>query len=161
MIWRALEPEEAEALAAACATFDPYLRLGYRAEALRDYFTRPDPSLDRYAIETDGVLRGVLCLRRPWLRGPLIETLALLPEAQGRGLGSQVIIRCQAEAGRNLWATVSDFHLPARRFYARHGFVELCSLPGLVSPNETEILLRWQARAFSDPFGSEKALESK
>jgi GNAT superfamily N-acetyltransferase len=144
MIWRALAAGEAEILAEACIGFDPYLRLGYRAETLFAYFTRPDPSLDRYAIATDGVLAGILCLRRPWLRGPLIETLALLPAAQGRGIGSAVIVRCQAEAGNNLWATVSDFHAPARRFYRRHGFAELCPLPGLVGDGETELLLRWR-----------------
>jgi len=143
MIWRPLAAGEAEILAAALIGFDPYQRLGYEAATLVHYFTRPDPSLDRFAIETDGRLQGILCLRRPWLRGPLIETLALLPEAQGKGLGSQVIGRAQSEAGRNLWATVSEFHLPARRFYARHGFVELSRLPGLIEAGEAEILLRW------------------
>jgi GNAT superfamily N-acetyltransferase len=143
MIWRILRDGEAEILAAACVTFDPYKRLGYRAETLVAYFTRLDPALDRFAIETDGGLRGIVCLRRPWLRGPLIETLALLPDAQGQGLGRQVMARCKAEAGHNLWATVSEFHHPARRFYARHGFHELSPLLGLITPPENEILLRW------------------
>jgi GNAT superfamily N-acetyltransferase len=145
MIWRALADGEAESLAAACVTFDPYLRLGYRAETLAAYLTRPDPALDRYAVDTDGGLVGVLALRKPWLRGPLIEMLALLPEAQGRGLGGRILDRCKAEAGRNLWATVSAFHQPARRFYARAGFDEVCSLPGIVAEDQDEILLRWRA----------------
>jgi len=144
MIWRALRPGEAELLANGLVRADPFLRLGYRAASLSDYFTRGDSSLDRYAIEQDGALAGILCLRRPWLRGPLIETLALLPAAQRRGIGSQVIVRCQSECGNNLWATVSVFHESARRFYRRHGFAELCDLPGLVGANESEILLRWR-----------------
>jgi GNAT superfamily N-acetyltransferase len=136
---------EAETLATACVGFDPYLTLGYRAETLATYLTRPDPSLERHAIETDGTLAGVLALRKPWLRGPLIEMLALLPEAQGRGLGGQILDRCKAEAGKNLWATVSGFHHPARRFYARAGFDELCALPGIVAEDKDEILLRWRA----------------
>ena len=144
MIWRALAAGEAETIAAACVTFDPYLRLGYRAETLSSYLTRPDPALDRYAIEMESGLIGVLALRRPWLRGPLIEMLALLPEAQGRGFGVSILDRCKAEAGKNLWATVSAFHEPARRFYAKAGFEEVCALPGIVLEGEDEILLRWR-----------------
>lgn len=143
MIWRALAKGEAEIIAAACVTFDPYLRLGYRAETLTLYLTRPDPALTRHAIDKDGALIGVLALRRPWLRGPLIEMLALLPEAQGKGLGGAILERCKSEAAKNLWATVSAFHLPARRFYAKAGFQELCALPGLVQEGEDELLLRW------------------
>jgi len=144
MNWRALKPTEAETIAAACVTFDPYLRLGYRAETLAGYLTRSDLALDRYAVEMDGALIGVVALRRPWLRGPLIEMLALLPEAQGRGFGGSIVDRCKAEAGRNLWATVSAFHRPARRFYARAGFAEICALPGIVQEGEDEVLLRWR-----------------
>ena len=145
MIWRSLAPGEAETVANACVTFDPYRRLGYRAETLLVYLTRTDLSLDRYAIESDGSLIGVLALRQPWLRGPLIEMMALLPDWQGQGLGGRILDRCKAEAGKNLWATVSAFHAPARRFYARAGFEELCPLPGIVREGDDEILLRWRA----------------
>ena len=144
MNWRALAAKEAETIARACAGFDPYLRLGYRAETLAAYLTRPDSSLSRYAIENDGSFIGVLALRKPWLRGPLIEMLALLPDAQGRGFGGKILDRCKSESGKNLWATVSAFHEPARRFYAKAGFEELCALPGIVAEGEDEILLRWQ-----------------
>jgi len=145
VIWRALAADEAEIIAAACIGFDPYLTLGYRAETLATYLIRPDPSLERQAIEIDGKLAGLLALRKPWLRGPLIEMLALLPDAQGKGLGGQILERCKAEAGKNLWATVSDFHQPARRFYARAEFEEICALPGIVTEGQDEILLRWRA----------------
>ena len=145
MNWRALSAKEAETLAIAATRFDPYLTLGYRAETLAGYLTRPDPSLTRYALDMDGCFCGVLALRKPWLRGPLIEMMALLPAAQGKGLGSRVLDRCKAEAGRNLWATVSDFHMPARRFYAKAGFEEVGDLPGIVAEDRAEILLRWRA----------------
>ncbi len=144
MIWRGLSAKEAETIATACAGFDPYLTLGYRAETLAAYLTRPDSSLIRYAVEMDGRFCGVLTLRKPWLRGPLIEMLALLPQSQGKGLGSLILDRCKAEAGRNLWVTVSDFHQPARRFYARAGFEEVSALAGIVSEDRAEILLRWR-----------------
>lgn len=145
MIWRKLAAKEADTIATACAGFDPYLTLSYRPETLAGYLTRPDPSLERHAVMVEGKLAGVVALRRPWLRGPLIEMLALLPEAQGRGLGSLILDRCKTEAGKNLWATVSDFHQPARRFYTRAGFEEICSLPGIVDESREEILLRWRS----------------
>ena len=145
MNWRALSAKEAETLAIAAIRGEPYLTLGYRAETLAGYLTRPDPSLHRYAVDMDGRFCGVVALRKPWLRGPLIEMLALLPAAQGKGLGSLILDRCKAEAGKNLWATVSDFHEPARRFYAKAGFEEVGTLPGIVAEDRTEILLRWRA----------------
>ena len=144
MIWRDLSEEEAERLAEACTGFDPFRHLGYRAATLFDYFTRPDRSLDRYAIEMNGVFCGAICLRTPWLRGPFLETLALLPEMQRTGIGSRAVIRAQSEAGRNLWTTVSAFHREARNFYERLGFVEVAPLTGLIHADEDEILLRWQ-----------------
>jgi GNAT superfamily N-acetyltransferase len=145
MNWRKLTAKEAETVAGAAIGFDPYLTLGYRAETLAGYLTRPDPSLNRYAIDMDGRFCGILALRKPWLRGPLIEMLALLPAAQGKGLGSLILDRCKIEAGKNLWATVSDFHEPARRFYAKAGFEEVGALPGIVAEDRSEILLRWRA----------------
>jgi len=153
MIWRALAGSDAETIAAACVTFDPYLRLGYRAETLIHYLTRPDPALDRYAIDANGRLIGVMALRRPWLRGPLIEMLALLPTAQGQGFGSKILDRCKNESGKNLWATVSAFHEPARHFYAKAGFEEVCALPGIVQEGEDELLLRWRS-SFSTQAGT-------
>ncbi len=144
MKWRDLSAIDAAALAEICVTQDPYKTLGYRAQTLLAYLTRPDPALQRHALLTGDRVVGVLCRRLPWLRGPLIEMLALVPDAQGQGLGARTIARCQHEAGNNLWATVSAFHHPARRFYSRLGFQELCPLDGLVVPSQTEILLRWQ-----------------
>jgi GNAT superfamily N-acetyltransferase len=146
MIWRDLAAGEAESLAAQLVEIDPFLRLGYQAAQLLNYFTRPDPALDRMAIESEGTLSGILCRRRPWLRGPLIETLALLPAATRQWQGSAVQRRCKAEAGANLWATVAAFHQPARRFYQRAGFVEVAGLDGLIRPDQNEILLRWRGQ---------------
>jgi GNAT superfamily N-acetyltransferase len=144
MIWRALTVAEIQRIADYSVTIDPYRTLGYQSAQLVDYLSRPDPALDRVALEKQGLFLGALCRRSPWLRGALIEMVTLLPEAQGKGLGGAVLQRCQSESGRNLWATVSEFNLPARRFYARHGFVELCPLSGLIMPDQDELLLRWR-----------------
>jgi GNAT superfamily N-acetyltransferase len=133
---------------------DPWRTLGYRADDLAGYLARDDPALHRYAItaDTDGL--GVVCVRHPWLRGPYIELIGLPPAAQGRGLGGATVAWIEAETrgvAANVWALVSSFNQPARRFYARRGFVEIAPVADLVAPGHTEILLRKVLRA--DPAG--------
>ncbi len=142
---RPLDLEEAGAAAAALAAMDPWLTLGYRAENLEAHLRRPDPCLYKFALETDGTLAGLACLRHPWLLGPYLETLGLWPGFQGQGLGETIMIwlteSCRGRA-RNLWTAVSAFNHRARRFYARHGFREVGVLNDLVKPGFDEILLR-------------------
>ena len=139
-------PGEADALAYGMASMDPWKRLEMSGDQLSRYLRRDDPALTRLAIRMDGALAGAVALRHPWLRGPYLELLTLLPEAQGRGLGRQVMewamARAQRHGAANLWACVSEFNYPARAFYGRMGFSEVTVLPGLVIEDENEILLR-------------------
>ena len=140
-----LNSAEAEIVAVRLPEMDPWLRLGYHIEALRRYLTRESPSLTRWAITRDGAVTGVVAVRFPWLRGPYLELLAVLPEAQGGGLGAAVLGWLQGEAAPegNLWVMVSAFNEGARRFYRRHGFVEIARVPDLVCPGHDEVLMRW------------------
>jgi GNAT superfamily N-acetyltransferase len=126
------------------AAMDPWRRLGYAPDRLRGYLATDSPALARYRIDVEGALAGALTVRWPWLHGPYLELLAILPESQGRGLGSALVHWLEAQAGssRNLWVAVSAFNAGARRFYARHGFVEVGAVPGLVRDGFDEILLR-------------------
>ena len=142
---RPLEPPDCSVLASKLAAMDPWARLGYGAAALDAYLGRQDGALTRWAAEQNGEMAGILALRHPWLRGPYVEMLAVLPGHQGHGLGGALMewtARHAAEVSRNLWACVSDFNTPARAFYARHGFEEIAPLDGLVQPGMAEILLR-------------------
>jgi ribosomal protein S18 acetylase RimI-like enzyme len=144
-ILRPLEPADAPVLAQTLTAMAPWARLGYGAAALEGYLKRQDPALTRWVIERNGTAAGLLALRFPWLRGPYIELLAILPHFQGNGLGGTVMdwaARHAAEIAPNLWACVSDFNAPARAFYARHGFEEVTELDGLVTAGMSEILLR-------------------
>lgn len=135
----------AAALAAGLASIDPWKRLGYGQDALRSYLLRDDPALRRFAICAGGETAGALCVRSPWLRGPYLELLGLLPGFQGRGLGGAALAWFEAQArrtGPNAWVAVSAANGGARRFYARRGFWEIAPLPGLVAAGEDEILLR-------------------
>lgn len=141
---RLVQAFDVPVLAAALATMDPWRRLGYSAAALERYLLRDDPALTRMVLEREGNAVAVLALRRPWLRGPYVELLAVLPQARGGGLGRVLLDWAAAQAGdgANLWACVSDFNTSARAFYARQGFVEVAPLPDLVAEGAGEILLR-------------------
>jgi diamine N-acetyltransferase len=146
---RPLAPDETVLAAAILAGIDPWRRLGMGSGALTGYLTRDDPALARLGLERDGRLAGVLALRWPWLRGPSVELMAIFPGHQGVGLGRAVVSSVSRDAAAvtaNLWACVSAFNAPARAFWSRCGFAEVAALPGLVRPEEDEILLRRRLR---------------
>lgn len=151
---------DAPVLGAGLAAIDPWRRMGFPAKALSGYLTRDDLAVRRFAIWTDeggraadegaAALSGVVSVRDPWLRGPYLEVLGLLPHAQGRGIGAAVMdwFENEARTGKpamaatNLWVLCSDFNAGGLAFYKRHGFVEVAPLDGLGGPGFTEILLR-------------------
>ena len=99
----------------------------------------------RYRIVAGTQTYGVVCIRYPWLRGPYIELIGFVPAGQGQGLGGDVLAWIEEQVrgeATNLWALVSSFNQLARRFYAKHRFLEIAPLPDLVAPGKTEILLR-------------------
>lgn len=142
---RPLRPEESAGLAEELAAMDPWFTLGYSAAGLAHYLTREDPALERHGVVESGALAGVVCIRYPWLRGPFVELLAVLPAARRRGVGAEILSWVEADPrwqGGNVWITVSDFNLRARRFYERLGYAEVAELPRLVSTRSDELLLR-------------------
>jgi GNAT superfamily N-acetyltransferase len=142
---RPVTEADALALGAGLAAIEPWRRLNYADKALSDSLTRPDPAICRLAIYEGGNLSGVVAVREPWLRGPYLELLGLLPPAQGRGIGSLILKWFEAEASaraRNLWVLCSDFNTGALAFYERHGFVRMTAIESLVGEGFSEILLR-------------------
>lgn len=139
---RPLAVADAAPLAQGLAAIDPWRRLGYSAAGLETYLRRDDPALIRMVVDGADGVAALLALRRPWLRGPYIELLAVLPAAQGTGLGRMLVEWAAAQGGDNLWACVSAFNRPARAFYAGLGFVEVAPLSDLVAAGADEILVR-------------------
>ena len=145
-----LESHEVPELATALAALDPWNTLGYSPAALTRYLTRPDPALHRYALRARDTTAGVLSVRHPWLLGPYLELLAILPAHQDQGLGRKALRWIEEHPEwhpKNVWVTVSDFNERARAFYRRAGYCEVAALPGLVSPGRAEILLRKEIAA--------------
>ncbi len=142
---RAITAEDAELVGRGLAAIDPWRRANFSSAALTRYLMRDDPAANRFAIHADGVPVGAVSVRNPWLRGPNLELLGLLPSSQGRGIGADVMrwFEAQAPAGASsLWVLCSDFNAGALAFYERHGFCRIASLDGLINEDFAEILLR-------------------
>jgi GNAT superfamily N-acetyltransferase len=124
---------------------DPWKKLGYSDIGLMLYLDRADPALHRYVLESQGAIAGIMSVRWPWLAGPFIEIMAVLPHVQRSGLGGMAVgwVVEQAERlGGNVWATTSDFNAKGRAFWSRMGFEELAPMPDLIRPGFGELLLR-------------------
>ncbi|MCX5859423.1 MAG: GNAT family N-acetyltransferase [Proteobacteria bacterium] len=142
---RHLQPEDASVLARALVSLDPWLTLEYQANGLRRYLAKPDSSLSRYAIVIDEQTTGVVCVRHPWLKGSLLELIAILPPYQRKSLGREVMKWLERESRgtyRNNWVLVSDFNQKARAFYRHLGYRETGRLEDLVKSGYDEFLLR-------------------
>lgn len=143
---RPLQPTDIPALAAALSQMNPWRRLGFSDDGLAGYLARADVGLTRMVVERDGVAVAVLALRSPWLRGPYVELLAVVPEHQGHGVGAQLLAWAAGQGGGNLWVCVSSFNARARQFYVRNGFAPVASLSDLVASGTDEILMRRKLR---------------
>jgi ribosomal protein S18 acetylase RimI-like enzyme len=120
--------------------------MGYPAHRLAAFFAAADAGTRRLLVKVEGQEAGAMSVRDPWLKGPYLELLALLPPFQSQGLGSTILDWLEghacAQGARNVWVCASSFNARALRFYERHGFERAAVLPGLVADGYDEILLR-------------------
>jgi ribosomal protein S18 acetylase RimI-like enzyme len=124
----------------------PWSVVNYPKDAMTRFLATADGGAQRYLVEIGREAAGALSVRSPWLKGPYLELLALLPKFQGQGIGARLLDWFEEEAARhearNLWVCASSFNERALRFYRRHGYAEAAALPGLVADGYAEILLR-------------------
>jgi diamine N-acetyltransferase len=141
-----LTPTDGQRFADDVAAMHPWSTYGYPASALASFLASSEPGAPRLALHLDGSIIGAAVIRTAWLRGPYLQFLALLPAAQGRGVGTAFLGWMEREARaaeeRNLWVAASEINGDAIRFYERHGFRRVADLDGLVHDDRTEILFR-------------------
>jgi ribosomal protein S18 acetylase RimI-like enzyme len=141
-----LEPRSCSSLAAGIVAMEPWSAMNYPADKLAAFLARADAGTARYVVSVKGEEAGVVSVRHPWLKGPYLELLALLPVAQSRGIGSGIMAWFESagrkHGARNLWVCASSFNARALEFYERHGFTAAATLPNLVADGYDEILLR-------------------
>ncbi|MGH3363060.1 MAG: GNAT family N-acetyltransferase [Nocardioides sp.] len=99
-----------------------------------------------WVAEVGGRVVGYLVLTHDW-----VDDLFLLPEATGRGIGAALLdlVKAQRPDGFRLWAFESN--RGARRFYARHGLVELERTDGSGNNEKApDVKMAWPG---ADPLG--------
>lgn len=136
---------EADVLGAAFAAIDPWAAYRRTPAQLAGFFAGAEPDCCRRGIRSDGRLVGVVVVRSPWLLGPYLQFLGLMPGHQGGGAGAAVLAWMEREAGRdtrNLWLCVSGINTRARVFYERHGYRLAATLEGLAEDGMDELLMR-------------------
>lgn len=141
----AMTPNHAAILGPAIAAMEPWSKLNYPAVSLTAFLTADDAALSRHVIRVEQEMAGVIAIRQPWLHGPYLQLLALLPPFQGQGLGAPLLEWFEQQASprnRWLWLCYTSFNNRAGAFYARHGFEEAGRLPDLLVDGETEVLMR-------------------
>jgi len=114
---------------------------------LAAYFAASEANVARFVVRHDGALAGAVIVREPWLLGPYLQFLGLLPGWQGQGLGRAILDWMDREApagARNLWLCVTASNDKARGFYEKLGFTQAAALPDLVADGKDEILMRRQ-----------------
>lgn len=73
--------------------------------------------------------------------GGYLKLMAVLPDAQARGVGAALLSAFEAEVAAvsaHAFLLCSDFNEGAQRFYERHGWAPVGALPGLVLPDVAE-----------------------
>jgi putative acetyltransferase len=103
------------------------------------YRTQVFKSCEVWGAERQSKLVGIIAFRRDW-----IDQLYVLPDAQGHGVGSDLLeIAQNAFPVLNLWTFQRN--LPARRFYEANGFVAVRETDGSGNEEkEPDVLYRWE-----------------
>ncbi len=85
-----------------------------------------------------------------------LDDLYVVPEAQGRGVGTALLERVLAEHPDGIGLWVFESNRPARDFYARHGFVTLERTDGSANEERApDLKLVWPGR---DPLACFRAM---
>ena len=128
---------------------DPWAAYGTPPARLATFFAAEEQDAVRRAIRVEGRMAGVVVMRSPWLHGPYLQFLGVLPAHQEQGIGAAVLDWIVAEAPpgtRNLWLCVSAINVRARAFYERNGYRLAAELPGLAADHMDELLMRRRLR---------------
>lgn len=135
----------AELLGPQVAAIGPWAHYGFDAARITAALKGSGDGGVRYQIECGRDLAGAITIFNPWLAGPYLQLLAVVPAYQKRGIGARVLTWLESEARghfRNLWLCVSAFNAEAQRFYRLHGFELVTTLEGLLRDGDDELLMR-------------------
>lgn len=144
---RPMDQVTASAMAEILAGMEPWSRLGSRAAVLaKVMMPLPEQGARSWCLMADGEPAGTFVVRGDWMGGPYLRLLAVTPAYQRLGLSRAAMnwweIDARNQGAKNLWLTVTDFNVVARRHYETAGFREVAVLDDLIRDGINEILMR-------------------
>ena len=105
------------------------------------------PEHDVWVADVEGWVVGLLALSEGWL-----DQLYLSPDWRGRGLGDRFLALAKERQPSGLQLWTFQVNEPARRFYARHGFVEAERTDGARNEErEPDVRYVWRADGSDRP----------
>ena len=145
----ALAPMTAAAaatLAPQIAAIGPWAHYNFQPETLHKAFLTSGDGAVRYQLLIGDMPAGAVIIRSPWLAGPYLQMLALLPAHQGSGIGKLFLDWYEATAHaaglRNVWLCVTGVNTNAQRLYLRHGYTLVGRLADVIRDGDDELLMR-------------------
>lgn len=136
----------ARSLGAACATFGPWQHYNIGADQLTASLIDRDGGNRPFEVSVGDALAGAIVIRDPWLIGPYLVFLGVLPAFQCQRIGETLLRWFEAEARRggkrNIWLCVTGANDGAQRFYRAHGWSAAATLPDLIRDGDDEIMMR-------------------
>lgn len=137
---------DAKFLGRELARIEPWKTLKSTPEEFEEGFQSQSTSTNTYSVIVDEKPVGIISIRYPWLLGPYLGFLGIIPEAQGVGLGKVLMNWLEKTAkehsARNVFICVSDFNHDAQAFYNDCGYYVVADLDGLIVDEHSEFLLR-------------------
>ena len=135
--------EEAAACARLMAASEPWVTLGRTYERSLEIVRDPTREVS-LAAAGDRVLGFVIVCMVGAFVG-YIQTVAVAPEARGRGMGTRLVRHAEDRIFRdspNVFLCVSTFNPEARRLYERLGYMVVGELTDYLVAGHGEVLLR-------------------
>jgi GNAT superfamily N-acetyltransferase len=107
-------------------------------EDVRGWFPGFAAKYELWVADDDGAVVGMMMISDTF-----VEQLYILPSHQGGGTGAELlgIAKRERPGGLQLWAFESN--VGARRFYERHGFVEVRRTDGDNEEGAPDVLYQW------------------
>jgi ribosomal protein S18 acetylase RimI-like enzyme len=142
---RPMTPSAADVLGPGASAIGPWAHYGFGASRITAALKNGGDGTIRYQIECGAELAGAVIILSPWLAGPYLQMLAVMPAYQNRGIGAAILVWFESEARdhfRNVWLCVSAFNVHAQRLYHMHGYQRVATLEGLLRDGDDELLMR-------------------
>lgn len=144
---RPMTLEDAAPVARWMAQIEPWVRYGANPERVQARLEKGIANGDVVlTADIDGSqARGLAfcALTGMFDRSPYLRWLAIHPDHSGAGAGAMLLAAVEEAVkshDRDLFLLAADFNTGARRFYERHGYQQMTSLPDYVVAGVAEVL---------------------